>query len=141
MILIAASAPFVPVGAILGAPKAGTVLPGLVALVLAAPPIVAFQMLLVTAFAGSADAAMNRIMLLTVVLTGIGALTVSGTPTVLFVFGVPIVAAVALMGEILLGQAPSLEAGALALIGSAGTLVLALWLVTRLYEREAIMRV
>jgi sodium transport system permease protein len=109
-------------------------------LLLVAPPVAVLQMAVVAAFAGSADAASNRDMLLTLALTGIAVLTVSAAPYGALPHALPVVGALALTGEILLGQPPGFVASAFTLLSSVATVVLGLWLVTRLYEREAIVR-
>ena len=129
-----------PLGSILGAPAAGSVLLSLFGLLLVGPPLVVLQIAMVAAFAGSADAATNRTMLLTLVLLGIVGLTVSAAPYSTLPHVVPVFGALALMAEILLGQSPGFAASGAALLGSVAITLLGLLLVTRLYEREAITR-
>jgi sodium transport system permease protein len=131
---------FLPFGSVLGAPSPLTVLSSFLGMVLIGLTVVVLQMVVVAAFAGSADAASNRNMLLTLLVTGVAVLTVAGAPYGTALHAVPIISALALTGEILLGQPAGIAAVAMTLLSSIAAILFGLWLVARLFGREAIAR-
>jgi sodium transport system ATP-binding protein len=129
-----------PYASLVGVPSAAAVVSGVLALVLVAMLMVALQMLVIVAFPSSADATGSRMLLVTLPFTGLAGLAVFNAPYELVPHAIPVFGAVVLLAELLLGALPSPLALAVTLVGSLATIVLLLGLVTRLFEREAILR-